>query len=64
MHFSFFLCMLTASPTESLGRVVKLLLRIQEVSGSNLNPETGYPQGCFSGFSQSLHVNSGIVLKN
>jgi hypothetical protein len=34
------------------------LLRIREISGSNLDPETGYPED-FRGFLQSLHENAG-----
>jgi hypothetical protein len=37
------------------------LLRIREILGSNLGPETGYPEG-FRGFIQSLHVSTGIIL--
>jgi hypothetical protein len=37
-----------------------LLLRIREVLGSNLDPETGYPD-TFSWFSKSLPENAGIV---
>jgi len=36
-----------------------LLLRIQEVPGSNLGPETGYTDWGFSWFSQSLRRMSG-----
>jgi hypothetical protein len=40
---------------------LKLLLRILEVSPSNLFPETGYPEICFLGFPQSLQAIAGIV---
>jgi hypothetical protein len=33
-----------------------LLLPIQEVPGSNLGPETGYPDWLFSDFLHSLQV--------
>jgi hypothetical protein len=35
---------------------VAVLLRISEVSGSSLGPETGCP-GVFHGFPQSFHAN-------
>jgi hypothetical protein len=35
------------------------LLRIREVPGSSLSPETDYPS--FLGFSQSFHAIAGIV---
>jgi hypothetical protein len=38
-----------------------LLLRIWEVPGSSLGPETGYPDESFCGFPQSLQVNSRII---
>jgi hypothetical protein len=34
---------------------------IQEVLGSNLSPENGYPDWLFHGFPLSLQVNVGIV---
>jgi hypothetical protein len=37
-----------------------LLLRIQEVPGSNLGPETGYLTDAFYRFSQSFRANVGI----
>jgi hypothetical protein len=40
-----------------------LLLRIWEVPGSNLGPETGYPD-VFYGCPQSLQENAGKYLKN
>jgi hypothetical protein len=40
---------------------VMVLLRIREVPGSDLGPETGYPDEDFCGFSQSLRSNAGIV---
>jgi hypothetical protein len=46
--------------TEPRGRVVSTLLRIREVSGSNLGPETGYPE-VFRGFPQSFQANAEIV---
>jgi hypothetical protein len=39
------------------------LLRIQEVPGSNLDPETGCPE-VFCGVPQSLQKNAGIVSQN
>jgi hypothetical protein len=41
-----------------------LLLRILEVPGSYLGPETGYPDCVFRGFLQSLQANAGIVYQN
>jgi hypothetical protein len=38
-----------------------LLLRIRDFSGSNLGPETGFPDWDFRGFPQSLQANAGIV---
>jgi hypothetical protein len=38
-----------------------LLLRIREVPGSNISPETGYPYWFFRGCPQSLQANAGIV---
>jgi hypothetical protein len=43
--------------TKHHGQVV---LRIQAVPGSNLVPDTCYPE-IFSGFPQSLQANAGIV---
>jgi hypothetical protein len=37
------------------------LVRIWEVLGSNLNPETGNTDWDFCGFFQSLRANAGIV---
>jgi hypothetical protein len=37
-----------------------LLLCIREVPGSNLGPETGYPE-VFCGFPLSFQANAGIV---
>jgi hypothetical protein len=38
-----------------------LLLRIREVSGSNIDGETGYPE-VFCGISQSLKANAEMAL--
>jgi hypothetical protein len=38
-----------------------LLSRIREDSGSNLGPETAYPDWGFSWFPQSIQANAGIV---
>jgi hypothetical protein len=40
---------------------LKLPLFIWDVLGSNLSPETGYPDSGFRGFSQSLQAYAGIV---
>jgi hypothetical protein len=37
------------------------LLRILDVQGSNLGPETGYPDEVFRDFPQTFHANAGIV---
>jgi hypothetical protein len=37
------------------------LLRIREVPGSDLDPETDYPDWGFCGFPRSLQANAGIV---
>jgi hypothetical protein len=37
-----------------------LLLSILEVPGSNIGPETGYPEVDFCCFTQSLQANAGI----
>jgi hypothetical protein len=37
-----------------------LMLRIREVPGSNIGPDTSYPEG-FRGSPQSLQANAGIV---
>jgi hypothetical protein len=47
--------------TESSGRVLDALLRTREVPGSNLGPETGYPELgilCFLSFSPSKFRNN------
>jgi hypothetical protein len=41
-----------------------LLLRIREVSGSNLGPKTDYLDWYFRGFPQSLQSDSGVVPYN
>jgi hypothetical protein len=41
-----------------------LLLRIEEVPGSNFCPGTGYPNSGFRVFSQYLQVNAWVVPKN
>jgi hypothetical protein len=38
-----------------------LLLNIQDVTGSNLGKETGYPDCCFRDFTQFIQANAGIV---
>lgn len=40
--------------------MVSTLLNIREVQGSSLGPETGYPDGDFRGFTQSLQANYEI----
>jgi hypothetical protein len=37
------------------------LPRIRQITGSNLGPKAGYPDRNFSGFTQSLQTNVGIV---
>jgi hypothetical protein len=36
------------------------LLRVRDVPGSNLGPDTGYPE-CFRGFPQPLQTNAEIL---
>jgi hypothetical protein len=45
--------------------VVKWLtpLHIRKVPGSNLGPDTGYPE-VFRCYSQSIHINAGIIPEN
>jgi hypothetical protein len=43
-----------------LGKWLPLLLHIQEVLGSNMGPETGYPE-VYHGFLQSLQANAMII---
>jgi hypothetical protein len=38
------------------------LVRLQEILGSNLGPETGYPDRFFHGVPESLQENAGIVV--
>jgi hypothetical protein len=52
---------LVTNKAERHGRVVTHLLRIREVPGSSLRPETGYSDGSFRGFPQSLQANARIV---
>jgi hypothetical protein len=47
--------------TDRHGRVVNTLLRVWELPGSNLGPETGYPDCFFRGFPQSLQANAVVV---
>jgi hypothetical protein len=42
-------------------KYVVFLIRIREVPGSNLGPETGYSDWGFCGFSQSLLASSVMV---
>jgi hypothetical protein len=42
-------------------KLLALLLHIWEVSGSDLGPETGYPDCNFNGFPQSVHANAGTA---
>jgi hypothetical protein len=46
-----------------VGEWLTLLLRILGVPGSNLGPQTGYPE-FLRGFLQSFQANSGIVHQN
>jgi hypothetical protein len=41
----------------------KVLFRAREVLGSNVGPETGYTDGRFSRFPQSLQATDGLVPK-
>jgi hypothetical protein len=40
--------------------IIKLLLRIPVIPGSNLDPDTGYPEGV-RGFPQRLQANARLV---
>jgi hypothetical protein len=56
-------CMGPTFTLVQLNTVVKwltLLFHIQEVSGSNLGPETGHLDQDFHGFPQSLQANARI----
>jgi hypothetical protein len=47
--------------TERCGLVVILLPYIRDVKGSNLGPDTGYPDLGFRGFPRSFQANIGKV---
>jgi hypothetical protein len=49
--------------TKVAAKRLAFLLFILEVPGSNLCPETGYPDRGFCGFPQSLQTNTGYYLK-
>jgi hypothetical protein len=52
---------MTVGVTECHGRVITLLLRNRDAPGSNLGPETGYPDRGVRDFTQSLQVNGQYV---
>jgi hypothetical protein len=58
--FLFLLCVSHLHATKVVAEWLTLLLRVQEVPGSNFDPGTGYPEG-FRGFPQSLQANARIV---
>jgi hypothetical protein len=54
-----YLCMYVCK-SDAVTGWLKILFRIQEVPGSNLSPETGYPE-VFRDFSQSLQAYAAMV---